>query len=79
MRRNRVGEFHSYLRADALCKTSLPYCARDQGLGGRPKTPLEIRQVIREMGIANPLWGAPRIAAAPTVEPVNPRAAAAIG
>ena len=29
--------------------------------GGRPKTPLEIRQLIREMSIANPLWGAPRI------------------
>jgi hypothetical protein len=24
--------------------------------GGRPKTPLEIRQLIREMSIANPLW-----------------------
>ena len=29
--------------------------------GGRPKTPLEIRQLIREMSLANPLWGAPRI------------------
>ena len=29
--------------------------------GGRPKTPLEIRQLIRHMSIANPLWGAPRI------------------
>jgi hypothetical protein len=29
--------------------------------GGRPKTPLEIRDLIREMGLANPLWGAPRI------------------
>ena len=28
---------------------------------GRPKTPLEIRQLIREISIANPLWGAPRI------------------
>jgi transposase InsO family protein len=28
---------------------------------GRPKTPAEIRQLIREMSIANPLWGAPRI------------------
>jgi hypothetical protein len=24
-------------------------------------TPLEIRRLIREMSIANPLWGAPRI------------------
>src|SRR5439155_19507580 len=29
--------------------------------GGRPKTPLEIRQLIRDMSIANSLWGAPRI------------------
>src|SRR3989454_1086321 len=29
--------------------------------GGRPKTPLEIRQLIRDMSIANPLWGAPRV------------------
>jgi transposase InsO family protein len=28
---------------------------------GRPAVPAEIRQVIREMSIANPLWGAPRI------------------
>jgi integrase len=29
--------------------------------GGRPKTSAEIRQLIRGMSIANPLWGAPRI------------------
>jgi hypothetical protein len=29
--------------------------------GGRPKTPLELRQLIREISLANPLWGAPRI------------------
>src|SRR5260370_13936443 len=29
--------------------------------GGRPKTPLEIRQLIREISLANPLWGAPRM------------------
>jgi hypothetical protein len=29
--------------------------------GGRPKTPREIRDLIREMSLANPLWGAPRI------------------
>src|SRR6476469_4577294 len=28
---------------------------------GRPKTPLEIRQLVREMSLANPLWGAPRL------------------
>jgi hypothetical protein len=29
--------------------------------GGRPKTPLEIRHLIRTMSLANSLWGAPRI------------------
>jgi hypothetical protein len=29
--------------------------------GGRPKIPADIRQLIRDMSIANPLWGAPRI------------------
>ena len=29
--------------------------------GGRPTVPPEIRRLIREMSIANPLWGAPRI------------------
>src|SRR5258708_25567824 len=29
--------------------------------GGRRKTPLESRQLIREISLANPLWGAPRI------------------
>ncbi|UPK40809.1 hypothetical protein IVB18_50235 (plasmid) [Bradyrhizobium sp. 186] len=28
---------------------------------GRPTMPLEIRQLIREMSVANPLWGAPRL------------------
>jgi hypothetical protein len=27
--------------------------------GGRPRTPDEIRQLIREMSVANPLWGLP--------------------
>jgi len=25
--------------------------------GGRPKTPLEIRHLIRDISLANPLWG----------------------
>jgi hypothetical protein len=29
--------------------------------GGRPTVPLEIRRLIREISITNPLWGAPRI------------------
>src|SRR5580704_5287106 len=34
---------------------------KSRSCGGRPKVPLEIRQLIREMSLANPLWGAPRI------------------
>src|SRR5258708_10707861 len=34
---------------------------KSRGRGGRPKTPFEIRQLIRDMSVANPLWGAPRI------------------
>src|ERR1700736_3236150 len=29
--------------------------------GGRPRIPLELRDLIRQMSRANPLWGAPRI------------------
>jgi transposase InsO family protein len=29
--------------------------------GGRPKAPMEVRRLIREMSLANRLWGAPRI------------------
>jgi transposase InsO family protein len=29
--------------------------------GGRPRVPLEIRRLIRDVSLANPLWGAPRI------------------
>src|SRR5467141_1424159 len=29
--------------------------------GGRPIVPVEIRRLVREMSLANPLWGAPRI------------------
>jgi hypothetical protein len=29
--------------------------------GGRPKTPADIRCLISEMSVVNPLWGAPRI------------------
>jgi hypothetical protein len=31
---------------------------------GRPRTPAEIRQRIREMSVANRLWGAPRMTSA---------------
>ena len=34
---------------------------KSRSRGGRPKVALEIRQLIRAMSVANPLWGAPRI------------------
>ena len=34
---------------------------KSRARGGRPKVSLEIRQLIRAMSLANPLWGAPRI------------------
>ena len=34
---------------------------KSRSRGGRPRVPLEIRQLVREMSLANPLWGAPRI------------------
>ena len=34
---------------------------KSRPLGGRPSTPADIRRLIREMSIANSLWGAPRI------------------
>src|SRR4030081_2594463 len=34
---------------------------KSKAQGGRPTVPLEIRRLIGEMSIANPLWGAPRI------------------
>jgi len=34
---------------------------KSRSRGGRPKVPMEIRRLIREMSLANQLWGAPRI------------------
>jgi hypothetical protein len=34
---------------------------KSRSRGGRPKIPGEIRRLIREMSLANRLWGAPRI------------------
>ena len=34
---------------------------KSRSRGGRPTVALEIRRLIREMSLANPLWGAPRI------------------
>ena len=48
IRWHRAG-FSSYWRWKSRCRS------------GRPIVPLEIRRLIREVSIANPLWGAPRI------------------
>ena len=34
---------------------------KSRSRGGRPKAPIAIRRLIREMSLANRLWGAPRI------------------
>ena len=34
---------------------------KSRSRGGRPKVPVEIRRLIREMSLVNRLWGAPRI------------------
>jgi transposase InsO family protein len=34
---------------------------KSRSRGGRPRIPLEIRRLIRDMSLANRLWGAPRI------------------
>jgi hypothetical protein len=34
---------------------------RSRGKPGRPRVPGEVRQLIRQISIDNPLWGAPRI------------------
>ena len=34
---------------------------KSRARGGRPRIPVEIRRLIREMSLANRLWGAPRI------------------
>src|SRR6202011_2998105 len=34
---------------------------KSRARGGRPRISSELRRLIREMSVANPLWGAPRI------------------
>jgi transposase InsO family protein len=34
---------------------------KSKSLGGRPKLSAEVRKLIRDISLANPLWGAPRI------------------
>ena len=37
------------------------WCWQSHPRGGRPRAPADIRKLIHEMSVANPLWGAPRI------------------
>jgi transposase InsO family protein len=37
------------------------WCWKSRSLGGRPQISAELRALIRQMSIENPLWGAPRI------------------
>jgi transposase InsO family protein len=37
------------------------WCWKSRSRGGRPRVSAEIRRLIREMSLANRLWGAPRI------------------
>ena len=37
------------------------WCWKSRSRSGRPTVPLEIRHLIRQMSLDNPLWGAPRI------------------
>jgi hypothetical protein len=34
---------------------------RSRPLGGRPRAPPDVQQLIRDISVANPFWGAPRI------------------
>src|SRR6516225_3673763 len=34
---------------------------KSRSRGGRPPTPADVRQLIRQMSVANRIWGAPRI------------------
>ena len=34
---------------------------RSRPLGGRPEAPPDLRQLIRDISVANPFWGAPKI------------------
>lgn len=45
----------------ASCRFRLFWRRKSRCRVGRPKVPFEIRQLIRDMSLANQLWGAPRI------------------
>ncbi len=45
----------------ASCRLSLLLTLEVALQGGRPQIETDLRALIRQMGIENPLWGAPRI------------------
>jgi len=47
---------------------------KSRSCGGRPKTHVDVRQFIRDLSVANPLWGAPRIADSTRRPESRPRA-----
>jgi hypothetical protein len=54
------------IQPDAIIRWHRPgFCHywrwKSRSRGGRPKVPMEIRRLIRDMSLANWLWGAPRI------------------
>jgi len=63
-------------KLDAAIRTVSEVTAEVKGLivshfgrdSGRPKVPLEISRLIRDMSLANPPWGAPRAATGETFE-----------
>src|SRR6202162_2783436 len=61
----RAGRFEDRQAGDrdplASCRLPSVLALEIKTRSGRPTTPLEIRQLIREISLANPLWGAPRI------------------
>jgi hypothetical protein len=57
----RITEYHGGPVTTEYMLTSDIARWKSRPRGGRPRTPHEIRQLIRDMSIANPLWGAPRI------------------
>src|SRR3981189_1306735 len=61
----RAGRFEDRQAGDrgplASCRLPSDWRWKSRPRSGRPKTSLEIRQLIREMSLANPLWGAPRL------------------
>jgi hypothetical protein len=65
----RRTESHSTRNGPALAPRGIAliwkYRSRGRWRGGRPRIPLEIRQLIREVARANFLWGAPRIHSEP--------------